>query len=62
MAYQRKTYDEWELWTNYGYGWECECCASTYKEAKEDYKAYRDNATRLIGIKIKKCRRKIKEE
>ena len=22
--YQRKTKDIYELWTNYGYGWECE--------------------------------------
>lgn len=38
MAYIRKTYDVWEIHTNYGYGWECEHTESTYKAAKEQAK------------------------
>ena len=29
--------------SNYGCGWEIECFADTYEEAKEDLKAYREN-------------------
>lgn len=25
MSYQRKTIDRWDIMSNYGYGWECEC-------------------------------------
>lgn len=42
-AYKRKTCDRWDLMSNYGYGWECECSSYTYKEAKDDLRAYREN-------------------
>ena len=60
--YIRKTRDEYEVWTNYGYGWEVEVTASTYKEAKEIYRDYIENARGLIDIRIKKRRVKIDKE
>ena len=43
MAYVRKTVDRWDIMSNYGYGWECECSEYTYKEAKQRLKEYREN-------------------
>lgn len=43
MAYIRKTVDRWDIMSNYGYGWECECSESTFKEAKQTLKEYREN-------------------
>ena len=43
MAYIRKTVDRWDIMSNYGYGWECECSEYTYKEAKQRLKEYREN-------------------
>jgi hypothetical protein len=54
--YIRKTKDEYQLITNYGYGWEVELTEETYKEAKTQLKCYRENASGLTGIKIKKVR------
>lgn len=34
--------------SNYGYGWEIECFADTYEEAKDDLKAYQDNVKNAI--------------
>ena len=57
--YKRKTRDIYEIWTNYGYGWECETRATTYAEAKQDYKAYRENTN--AQIKIKKRRERLEK-
>lgn len=38
MAYQRKTYDEYEIQGNCGYGWDVETTEDTYKEAKAQAK------------------------
>lgn len=51
--YKRKTYDEYEIETNYGYGWEVELTESTMKEAKQRKREYMENARDLIGIRIK---------
>ncbi|MBQ2347266.1 MAG: hypothetical protein II388_02700 [Clostridia bacterium] len=51
--YKRKTYDEYEIETNYGYGWEVELTESTMKEAKQRKREYMENARGLIGIRIK---------
>ena len=56
MAYIRKTYDEYDIVTNYGYGWEVECTEETWKDAKQTKKEYIENASGLIGIKIVKRR------
>ncbi len=58
MAYVRKTYDEYEIVTNYGYGWEVECTEDSIKEARQRVKEYRENAHNLIGIRIAKRRRR----
>lgn len=56
MQYIRKTIDEWEIHTNYGYGWEVELTESSRKEARDRVREYRENAQNLIGIKIIKKR------
>lgn len=56
MAYVRKTRDEYDIVTNYGYGWEVECTEETMKEARQRKKEYIENARGLIGIKIVKRR------
>lgn len=56
MAYVRKTYDEYEIVTNYGYGWEVECTEETLKEARQRKKEYIENASGLQGIRIVKRR------
>ena len=40
---KRITLDRWDLMSNYGYGWECECSSYTRAEAKSDLKTYREN-------------------
>ena len=30
-TYQRKTRDEWQMWSNYGYGWEHELSEDSWK-------------------------------
>lgn len=40
--YQRKTRDTWQLWVNYGQGWEHECTEFTLRDAlarKDEYRA-----------------------
>ena len=59
MAYQRKTRDRWDIMTNWGYGWECECSEYTHKEAKEQLKCYKDNADGRFSVKLEKHREQI---
>ncbi len=59
MAYIRKTVDRWDIMSNYGYGWECECSEYTYKEAKERLKEYRENGSGCYRLEK---RREKKEE
>lgn len=59
MQYQRKTRDRWDIMTNYGYGWECECSEYTYKEAKQTLKEYRENIRG--SVKLEKHREKLEE-
>lgn len=60
MAYVRKTYDQWDIETNYGYGWEVESSYDNYKEARADLGEYRLNmahyggSCRLVKHRIKK--------
>ena len=56
MTYVRKTTDEYDIETNYGYGWEVECTEETIKEARQTVRAYLDNARDLCGIRIRKHR------
>ena len=57
--YKRKTRDRWDLMSNYGYGWECECSDYTYSEAKQTLKEYRENGNG--NYKLEKHREKIEE-
>ena len=57
--YKRKTRDRWDLMSNYGYGWECECSDYTYAEAKQTLKEYRENGKG--AYKLEKHREKIEE-
>ena len=57
--YKRKTRDRWDLTSNYGYGWECECSDYTYAEAKQTLKAYRENGNG--HYRLEKHREKIEE-
>lgn len=61
MAYKRKTADEYQLYVNYGYGWEHELSEYTHEEAKQRRKEYRENCPRY-PTKIVKKRIPIKEE
>lgn len=47
---KRKTIDRWDIMTNYGYGWECECSEYTYKEAKDCYKEYKENTNASVKL------------
>lgn len=58
--YQRKTRDRWDIVTNYGYGWECECSEYTWKEAKQTAKEYRENTR--AAVRIEKHREPINQE
>ena len=60
MAYQRKTRDVWEVQANYGYGdgWECAAASTSFKDARNDLKAYRENAPQF-QYRIKMYREKI---
>ena len=53
---KRKTYDEWEIQGNHGYGWECETTEDTLKDAKIQAKCYRDNVSYPIRIVKKRIK------
>ena len=61
MTYVRKTYDQWDIETNYGYGWEVESSYDNYKEAKADYKEYCVHMAHCGGC-AKLVKRRIKKE
>lgn len=54
-AYRRKTRDVWQLWTNYGFGWENETEELTFREIRDRAREYRAN---VPGIRLRiRCRR-----
>lgn len=57
MIYQRKTYDEYQLYTNYGYGWDIECTESTRREILQRAREYRENTTALLKIVKKRIKK-----
>lgn len=57
--YQRKTRDRWDIMTNWGYGWECEYSAYTYREAKSVLSDYRRNAYNRYDVRLEKHREPI---
>lgn len=52
----RVTEDSWEVQGNYGHGWECVTAETTYKEAKERLKEYRENEGGPFRLKLKRER------
>lgn len=50
MAYKRKTYDEYEIQANYGFGWERETTEETYENAKRQIRCYRENVSYPVRI------------
>lgn len=48
--YVRKTVDRWDLMSNYGDGWECECSDYAYTEAKQTLKEYRENGNGIYKL------------
>ena len=44
MKYQRKTQGEYQLFANYGQGWEIETIEETWAEIKARLREYRENA------------------
>lgn len=59
--YIRKTRDRWDIMTNYGYGWECECSEYTRTEARKTLKEYFQNACGRFSVRLEKRREKIGE-
>ena len=55
--YKRKTEDEFQLHGDYGYGFEEVCAFSTWKEAREERKNYRENEP---GIAFKIIKKRVK--
>lgn len=58
MAYQRKTRDIWELYVDYGQGYELELVEYTSREARQRFKEYRDNCPQY-SCRLKKRRERI---
>ena len=54
MTYQRKTVDEWQLQSNWGYGWDVELVEDTFKAAREQRNCYRNNCPTLPLRIVKK--------
>lgn len=48
--YVRKTRDRWDVMTNCGYGWECECSEYSRTEAWQTAKEYRKTLMPGYGL------------
>lgn len=59
MPYKRKTRDTWELWINYGQGWEHELTEYSFKEIRDRRREYRENCPQY-PTRIRMRREKIK--
>ena len=60
MAYKRKTRDRWDIMTDYGYGWECECSEYSFEEAKQRKIEYILNTK--ARVRLEKHREPVEEE
>ena len=54
--YTRKTYDEYQIQTNYGYGWEVENTEDNWKDARRSLKEYRDNISGFARLVVKRVK------
>ncbi len=43
MAYKRKTYDEYQLMGNWGYGWDYVLSENSFKGARQQLRCYIEN-------------------
>lgn len=58
MAYERTTIDVIEIWSNYGYGWDAECEAENWQDARRLLKEYNENAPQgLHKIKTRRVKK-----
>ena len=57
--YRRKTFDEFQIQGNYGYGFEEVTSETTLAEARQRLKEYRDNergiSFKIVKKRVKKC-------
>ena len=58
MAYTRKTKDLWDIEGYYAGGWEAVTCEESWKAAREQVKAYRENE-RGTSFRVRKYREKV---
>ena len=58
MAYERKTQDVWDIYGNYGEGWELVTAETTWKGTKQRLREYRENEPG-VPFKWKKKRERI---
>lgn len=58
MPYIRKTRDTWELHVNYGQGWEHEVTEFSFRAARDQRRAYRENCPEY-PVKLVKRRERI---
>lgn len=56
MKRQRKTRDEFQVWGNYGYGWDEECAEATRKEGRERLKEYRANGGGVYQLRKRRLK------
>lgn len=54
MTYVRKTRDEWEIQSNFGYGWDLETTEETLSAARAQLRTYRENVS--VPVRIVKRR------
>lgn len=52
----RVTRDEWQIWGNYGYGWDEECSESTRKEGLARLREYRADGGGTYELRKRRVR------
>lgn len=56
MPHTRMTVDTWEIWVNYGCGWEHECTEFSARDARTNLKLYRENCPYPARIRKRRMR------
>ena len=52
----RKTRDEWQVWGNYGYGWDCENTENTRADGLRSLREYRENGGGSYELRKRRIR------
>ena len=52
--YERKTRDEYAIYSNYGYGFELTCYCDDWPDAKQMLRDYRENEPQYVHKIVKK--------